>query len=363
MKTKIVLSAKELQDSDFKRFAIEIGLDDECKNGHNDFAITATAWYKDCGQIGGCCHEKILELRPDLKPFIDLHLCRETGEPSFAVENGFYYYELMQKDSVDGDYTKYFKILKNHLRITENELLDLIISIMDKKINGSHIDEIKKNQKLVFSDFVETLKPRWKAEADQAKDLLISLIGDNDKPIISEYEIHAQDFLNTTNTEISIKFLKNGKHFPKDKENRDIYNVELKRGSRSYTFKFGQSLNDSGFKVKLKSGLVKDIQIPDGKVQEYLKNPNILKNEVVRLLGFSLMNGEKIIKPKVPTVYDILACLQKYDVGSFEDFCSEFGYDEDSKTAEKTYNAVVEEYQGLCILYSDQELELMQEIN
>ncbi len=30
-----------------------------------------------------------------------------------------------------------------------------------------------------------------------------------------------------------------------------------------------------------------------------------------------------------PTAYDILACLTKYEVGTFDDFCSNFGYDTD----------------------------------
>lgn len=62
-----------------------------------------------------------------------------------------------------------------------------------------------------------------------------------------------------------------------------------------------------------------------------------------------------------PTEYDILACLQKYDVGTFEDFCAEFGYDEDSRRAEKTYKAVVKEYNNVIRLFDDV-LEELQEI-
>ena len=32
-------------------------------------------------------------------------------------------------------------------------------------------------------------------------------------------------------------------------------------------------------------------------------------------------------KNKRPSEYDILACLEKYDPGSYEDFCSEYGYE------------------------------------
>ena len=76
---------------------IKIRLNDECKNGHQDFSITATYW--EVGKVrndrnmigGGCCHDKILKHRPDLQIFVNLHLCDFTGCPMYAVENGFYH--------------------------------------------------------------------------------------------------------------------------------------------------------------------------------------------------------------------------------------------------------------------------------
>lgn len=47
-----------------------------------------------------------------------------------------------------------------------------------------------------------------------------------------------------------------------------------------------------------------------------------------------------------PEAVDVLNCLVS-DAGSadysFEDFCAELGYDEDSRKAERTYNAVVKQ--------------------
>lgn len=64
--------------------------------------------------------------------------------------------------------------------------------------------------------------------------------------------------------------------------------------------------------------------------------------------GQSLADGSK-----TPTMYDVLACLQKYDLGSFEDFCHEYGYDEDSRRAERTYKAVCREYAAVERLFGD----------
>lgn len=64
----------------------------------------------------------------------------------------------------------------------------------------------------------------------------------------------------------------------------------------------------------------------------------------------SAYNTENGLKP---TEYDILACLTKYDVGSFEDFCWEFGYDLGTKNVEKTYKAVVREYNNVVRVFGD----------
>lgn len=63
-----------------------------------------------------------------------------------------------------------------------------------------------------------------------------------------------------------------------------------------------------------------------------------------------------------PTAYDALCCLTKSDPGSFENFCSDFGYDEDSRKAESTYKAVVAEWEQVSNFFSSDELEQLQEI-
>ena len=159
---------------------------------------------------------------------------------------------------------------------------------------------------------------------------------------ISTYEQQALDFLLKTDTEFKAEFTEHGLHFDTDKEARDIYKITLTRKDKKpYIFRFGQSIANSGL------------------INAHYKTSK------------SFEQGDKMIpmkgsdyerKRKAPTAYDVLACLQKYDVGTFSNFCSEFGYDEDSRTAEKIYFAVQKEYDSLSRLYSEQELELMREI-
>lgn len=179
---------------------------------------------------------------------------------------------------------------------------------------------------------------------------------------MSEYLKQANDFLNKTNSTLEIKFLKTGKYFQNDKKERDIYEFTLTRGKRIYKGTFGNSMKDSG--IKLNGNFVTTEAAIDKKLLDADNNTFRLFS-LTRLswaLGYPVSYRE-IELPKMPNAYDILSCLTKHDVGSFEDFCSEFGYGVDSRSAEKIYKAVVKEYEGLSMLYSDEELKEMSEIS
>ena len=170
------------------------------------------------------------------------------------------------------------------------------------------------------------------------------------------YQKQATDFLEKTNTTIEIVFSRNGYHFENDKETRDIYTITLKRGARSYTFDFGQSIANSANYCMMGK---QRVEIPDSITKENAAITWLVKHGYQYLIG---AKSDSIHLRKAPTAYDVLACLQKYDVGTFENFCSEFGYDEDSRTAEKVYKAVCEEYLNVCKLWSDSEIEELAEI-
>jgi hypothetical protein len=181
---------------------------------------------------------------------------------------------------------------------------------------------------------------------------------------VTNYNQLAIDFLESTNTTFSATYLRTGKYFTDDKDERDIYQIELKRGNRKYAFEFGQSIDNSGFyytKGKIKIRLDRKYLAKD-----YFKGKALGLAGTIKMKDNDFMNNGKsdiIHYPVAPTAYDVLACLTKYDVGTFENFCSEFGYDTDSIKAEKTYNAVLNEWQNVCALFSDTEIEQLQEIN
>lgn len=183
----------------------------------------------------------------------------------------------------------------------------------------------------------------------------------------SEYDLQAENFLKKTNTTFKAEFLRYDFYFPCDKEKRDIYQITLTRGSRKFVFEYGQSLVKSGIIIEPLKGTCLLMEEINSRICERIK---VITGKMPKNVFF--LQYENTLSPKecagaifctYPTAYDVLACLQKYDPGTFENFCGDFGYDTDSRTAEKTYKAVVNEYQNLAMLYNDQELAELQEIN
>ena len=127
----------------------------------------------------------------------------------------------------------------------------------------------------------------------------------------TDYNKQAIDFLNATSTSFDVVFKKHDFYFPDDKEQRDIFRIILKNKLHTYRFNFGQSIANTGI---------------------------------------------------TPKPYDVLACLTNYDPGTFENFCSDFGYDADSRKAYKTYKAVMKEWKNIELLFTPDQIEKLQEI-
>lgn len=144
-------------------------------------------------------------------------------------------------------------------------------------------------------------------------------------------------------------FLKNGKHFGDDDKTRDIYTISLIRGSRTYSFEFGQSIMNSQY--------YKDIHGRTYTLSGECRTGNYKIDDMDKYKTYL-----ELVKGKEPSLYDILSCLAFYNPGTFEEFCSEFGYDTDSRKALSTYIGVVEEWSKVQTLFNDYELEILREI-
>ena len=138
---------------------------------------------------------------------------------------------------------------------------------------------------------------------------------------MNEYIEQAINFCKKNNVEIEISFSNRDKYFVGDTKKRDIYNVKIIRNSKSFEFKFGDSLYNTEKNTKIKGG-------------------KKTRFEVVK-----------------PSEYDILACLQKYDIGDFDDFVSDCGYSFNTEgeyiRIKKTYFEVKEEYSNVLNVFKD----------
>lgn len=153
---------------------------------------------------------------------------------------------------------------------------------------------------------------------------------------MDEYIKQATDFLQKTYSKMKIEYvgLAVNKEW-KEKEKHCLYEITLTSPRGSMTFDFWDSI----------------------------------RNTRIRTMPFDAYNvqanKELAAKKKaaVPSVYDVLACLQKCDPGTFENFCSDYGYDEDSRTAIRVYLAVQNEYTQLTRLFTPEQMEELAEIN
>lgn len=169
---------------------------------------------------------------------------------------------------------------------------------------------------------------------------------------MNEYIKQANEFLQKANATIKIDFvgLAVNKDW-KEKVKRNLYEITLTTPGGSMVFDFWDSIHNT--------------EITQMTVEQYAEK--IYKRRPDCLTYSEKVRANKELKEKKteaqPTAYDVLACLTKYDPGTFEDFCSEFGYDEDSRTAERIYYAVQKEYTQLARIFTAEQLEEMQEIN
>lgn len=63
-----------------------------------------------------------------------------------------------------------------------------------------------------------------------------------------------------------------------------------------------------------------------------------------------------------PSAYCVLAGLTKHDPKTFEDFCAEFGYDDDSIKAKEVFEAVDKEWHRVNRFFTPEQLEELQDI-
>ena len=170
---------------------------------------------------------------------------------------------------------------------------------------------------------------------------------------MNEYTFQAQEFLKKCNAQMTINYM-GLRHSDWDDKPHDFYmiNIVTPRGTMSVNF------YDSLYNTELKN-------LPFDKLYEKRHNRyynGLLPHERTKFINKIKKEREEC---KI-TEYDILASLEKYDVGSIDDFIHEFGYEinstKDMTNCLNTYNAVVEQYRDICRCFTEEQIEQLRQI-
>lgn len=197
-----------------EQWTISIRLNDECKNGHQDFSLTGACYEagkrkteRNCIHCGACGDE-IAKLFPEYEIFNKLHLCDYKGIPMYCVANGYYHLTRGFEKYEDGETLK-SKFCKEY-RVSEAQFDKL--STAENKVHYALLLE----ENNIFN--------QWKEEADAAIKKLEELTGNEfvvdsvktqyDKPSNREIENEKER-------------LNNG-YYSKESKNKRAQEAELK---------------------------------------------------------------------------------------------------------------------------------------
>lgn len=198
------------------KIKIKIRLNDECKNGHQDFSITADGYEKDgrgrlVWSYGGRCHDDILAAAPEFQIFVNLHNCDYTGVPVYVSANGFYH--LRNGFNAEKIGTPEFKIkFCEYYRVTEDqfEALDTAETELQFKIMLDRLGILS----------------QWRKEANEAIAILETLTGQT-----FTVDSIRSNYIPATETEIAAENerIETGYYTPEAREKREAARIEAAR--------------------------------------------------------------------------------------------------------------------------------------
>lgn len=149
---------------------VKFGLHHLSGNKAPYFSITADGYEDGRESFCGCCHEIIAERLPELADVIALHLSDIDGSPKYAASNAWYWLAGVvdvgeQYHGGSGSSAKgagdCLRIFCNHVRVDEKTALAVI-----GKANKTTRAKGKKAAREEFDRWIDTQRPRWKAEAN-----------------------------------------------------------------------------------------------------------------------------------------------------------------------------------------------------
>jgi len=152
---------------------------------------------------------------------------------------------------------------------------------------------------------------------------------------MNEYDKQAENFINKTGLKIEKQYLGHMPYFSDDDEYRAVFKITFKCRNREFSFNYGNSIMNSWV-------------LYEGYKQKSLN------------LRPALEKVKKDYSP--PSDYDILSAMEKYNPESFDYFCDKYSYSNDSIKALKVYHKVQKQYYNMVNMFTDEEIELLRDI-
>jgi hypothetical protein len=160
----------------------------------------------------------------------------------------------------------------------------------------------------------------------------------------NQYKEQAQKFCDKNGVKISIELAKNQSAPLWAVEGSQYglkYNIKIKRAGKKWIFNFWDSVHNKEILETLKE--LKSVLF-DG---AYIKG---VWNDAGEVRKFKRENKPEDFQP---TAYDVLACITKNETGSFDNFCSNYGCNNDSRKDLETFLAVGKEWENCERLFGD----------
>ncbi len=172
----------------------------------------------------------------------------------------------------------------------------------------------------------------------------------------NDYTKQAEQFLTDTNTVLVVEYLRTAPYFQGDKKSRDVYRFTLNNACGSYSSEFGNSMHNTEARALFKRYGSRAPIVGGWSSSRELKEARDYK---VILLNKSYLP---------PNAYDVLACLEKYQPEPlFKEWAREVGYDDapmlDYPKIQAIHQACLSQYAGIRRLFTDEQMEQLQEIN
>lgn len=142
------------------------------------FAITASVWMKHATwdgrarkrngrdiDMGGCMHDEILDIAPELAPLVTAHLADPEGVPMHAVANGWYFYTGASREYELKNYGQAYVDRLGTDRERAAQALSIPVEDLPEGMDRG-----------AFVDFAQTLVERWEQQAAEARAVLEAMI-------------------------------------------------------------------------------------------------------------------------------------------------------------------------------------------